>query len=325
MTEPPPRTCTYQNRDKSFCEHPAGESELCFWHDPKQPKDQPEVKEKLEALVNAGHSIEGFRLSWADLQGARLMGKGGLNAQDTDFSHANLQAGHLYHINLQGADLFKCNCTDANLNEAQFAGANLLRCKFFGAGLTHVKWGKNLVQHANFRRARQEKNWDEVNSNYQQLEEIFRHLKQVHEQSGEFMLAGEFFHREMIVRRKKMPLYSAQRFLSKMVDLTSGYSERPLRVVVSSVFLTLFCALVYFGIGVEGPEGHIGYLPGQSMSKHLSDLGNCLYFSVVTFTTLGYGDITPRGIAKAVAAFEAFGGAFGMALFVVTFAKRMSK
>ncbi len=52
---------------------------------------------------------------------------------------------------------------------------------------------------------------------------------------------------------------------------------------------------------------------------------NSIYFSVVTFTTLGYGDISPHGFARFIAAFEAFMGSFTMALFVVVFVKKMTR
>ena len=46
---------------------------------------------------------------------------------------------------------------------------------------------------------------------------------------------------------------------------------------------------------------------------HKPDLRN----SVVTFTTLGYGDIHPLGYSRLVASIEAFIGVLFMALFVV--------
>ena len=50
---------------------------------------------------------------------------------------------------------------------------------------------------------------------------------------------------------------------------------------------------------------------------------NCLYFSVVTFTTLGYGDFQPlEGWSRFWVSSEALIGAFTMALFVYTFARR---
>ncbi len=52
---------------------------------------------------------------------------------------------------------------------------------------------------------------------------------------------------------------------------------------------------------------------------------NILYFSVATFTTLGYGDMSPVGISRLIAASEAFLGAFILALFVVVFVKKMTR
>jgi len=50
---------------------------------------------------------------------------------------------------------------------------------------------------------------------------------------------------------------------------------------------------------------------------------DCLYFSVTTFTTLGYGDFRPlEGLSRIFSGTEAFIGAFIMALFVYTFARR---
>lgn len=52
---------------------------------------------------------------------------------------------------------------------------------------------------------------------------------------------------------------------------------------------------------------------------------NCLYFSFVTFTTLGYGDLHPVGITKTFATIEAFTGVFMLALFVLTMGRKMMR
>ena len=61
------------------------------------------------------------------------------------------------------------------------------------------------------------------------------------------------------------------------------------------------------------------------MAENLNSFLTSLYFSVVTFTTLGYGDITPIGPSRLIAALEAFTGSFTIALFVVVFVKRMTR
>jgi flavodoxin len=52
-------------------------------------------------------------------------------------------------------------------------------------------------------------------------------------------------------------------------------------------------------------------------------LSESLYFSVVTFTTLGYGDYHPKQAYQTIAISEAFIGAFILAFFVVVVSRRL--
>ena len=68
--------------------------------------------------------------------------------------------------------------------------------------------------------------------------------------------------------------------------------------ILGIIFL---CALLYTWIGSNSPT---------------ANFGDYLYFSVVTFTSLGYGDISPVGIGKLVASIEVFSGLITVAIFV---------
>ncbi|WP_461863073.1 potassium channel family protein, partial [Thermococcus sp.] len=57
-------------------------------------------------------------------------------------------------------------------------------------------------------------------------------------------------------------------------------------------------------------------------SRYLVRLANALYYSLVTFTTLGYGDMHPTGWLKALSAIEALTGAVFMALIVAVIARK---
>ena len=66
--------------------------------------------------------------------------------------------------------------------------------------------------------------------------------------------------------------------------------------------------------------------PGESWgSEHQLSVVDGFYFSIVTISTVGYGDIAPVGISRLFAALEAFTGSFSMALFVVVFVKKMTR
>ncbi|MDG2392089.1 MAG: potassium channel family protein, partial [Thalassotalea sp.] len=145
------------------------------------------------------------------------------------------------------------------------------------------------------------------------------------EREGIFTLSGRFIQKELTMRRYQMPKRSLARCMSKVVDLFCGYGEEPLRVVNFSIILILICSLLYLFTGIQFEGNVYSYSSSQSFGDNLMLFLHCIYYSVVTFTTLGYGDITPVGISRAIAATEAFTGSFTIALFVVVFVKKMTR
>ena len=97
-----------------------------------------------------------------------------------------------------------------------------------------------------------------------------------------------------------------------------GYGERLLRPVFTALFVILCCSVIYTfgGVVTTGAGG---------TSRVVDDFFTALYFSIVTFTTLGYGDFSPSGGLRFVAAAEAFFGAALMALFVVSLARKYTR
>ena len=112
---------------------------------------------------------------------------------------------------------------------------------------------------------------------------------------------------------------------SSFIDMLCGYGEKPENVIRFSLSLIICCAICYFLFGVSYDNTVLQLNFDNSFSQNLSALLNSIYFSVVTFTTLGYGDITPIGLSRLIAAIEAFCGSFSLALFVVVFVKRMTR
>lgn len=56
----------------------------------------------------------------------------------------------------------------------------------------------------------------------------------------------------------------------------------------------------------------------QTGSPVIHDFWTCLYYSVVTFTTLGYGDFYPQGIGRALAGMQALTGYLVLGLLAST-------
>jgi len=170
---------------------------------------------------------------------------------------------------------------------------------------------------------------------YGEDESFWRFVKQSAQEAGYYQLAGDCFYNERCARlwkkfrgpaydslsplKKLARLLLAVRLLPELIfgRLLFGYGERPVRVLVASAFIIIFCALLYTQPGAlkfrEGPTE-----PSFRQS---------LYFSTTTFTTLGYGDFypSPHGFCRTLAMAEAVTGGCLMALFVVCLAKRFSR
>ncbi len=81
-------------------------------------------------------------------------------------------------------------------------------------------------------------------------------------------------------------------------------------IAVNLVLLLLAFAAVYQRVGIIDNTG------SQAMVTH--DWLSSIYYSVVTFTTLGYGDFYPQSYGRAMAAMEAFTGYVILGILVST-------
>ena len=283
------------------------------------------LKQQLELRAQSGQPMQGFSLVKADLRDINLVNKNarhGYRLSHSDLYRADLENAHLFKLDLSNSSLMKANLHNANLHYCNLQGCNLLGTNFKGAKLEHVNWGKELVQE---QKARQTDDGLQRNALYQEAEEIYRAIRQAAEHQGLFETAGRFFQKEMVMRRRQYKRFSFNRMFSKLVDLFCGYGEKPMRVIIFSVLMIVVFATLYFFAGLSFSGDSLAFSSQQSLGDNLATYFSALYFSVVTFTTLGYGDLAPIGIARAFAALEAFLGSFTLALFVVVFVKKMTR
>ena len=324
--------CLYISPDGRQCQQIIGlhsnQDDLCFWHNAHEIKTDSDLPEKLQELAKSGISLVGYSLKRADLTELNLVNhnsKIGYDLSHSDLYHAKLCGAHLFHIDLHGASLMKADLSHANLHCANLEDCNLLGVKLTNARIENVTWGKQILQEKNAEKACHEGNRDEMRDCLEQAEEIYRNLRKAAENQGLFETSGHFFYKEMVMRRYQLPRFSFQRSVSKIVDWFCGYGERPLNVVLFSLLLIGLSAILYFFLGIEADQNLVRLSFSASFYTNFINFLECLYFSVVTFTTLGYGDLVPVGAARPIAALEAFTGNFTIALFVVVFVKKMTR
>jgi hypothetical protein len=320
--------CQYNDPDGFSCKQEDNGTGFCFWHDKKIDKSGPEIKQALEDYVKQGGLTRGICLKYAQLESIDLVNhhnKEGYDFSYADFYRANLTGAHLFNIKLSHASLMKADLGHAKINCSNLSQANLLGVKWKSCKIEHIQIGKKLWQENLAKIALKSNNTIQANDYFEQAEEVYRNLRKHAEQEGIFTLSGELIQKELTMRRMQMPMFSIKRITSKIVDLFCGYGEDPLRIVGISILLILCCAIIYTFTGLNYQNTFYIYSQDQTSAENFSFFLSSLYYSVVTFTTLGYGDFTPVGISRAIAAIEAFTGSFTIALFVVVFVKKMTR
>ena len=288
--------------------------------------------------LQKGASLRGAHLSSARLNVARLFYA---NLQEADLGFAKMQGAFLIGAQLQeaylrGADLTNATLSGANLEGATLSGAELQNTQLeyaslsnaflYGAdlskarGLASVKWGKRYMVG------------EESKGHFAPAAEVYRNLKKWYSESGMYDIAGQFYYREMEVQRKvfqfgnfldttaknafelRKPILLVRAIFPKkplpwawsmLLNILCGYGEKPLRVVLSAIAVVFGLAGIYSASALTFPSS--------------------LYHSAVSFTALGYGlgASTADSWVRALGAFEAFIGVFLIALFLITFVRKM--
>ena len=320
--------CKYVSQCGERCTENDLGSGYCFWHDPHVDKSGMNLAERLEAHVRRGGTTKGLKLKRVNLAGINLVNrssKEGFDLSECDLYRANLKGAHMFNIVLRNGSVMKANMTECNLHCADLEGTNLLGTKLQGSRIDNIKTGEQLLQEKIALQKRKEHDKDAAQDNFEQSEEIYRNLRKRAEDQGLFQLAGQFGYKELIMRRFQLQPWSFKWVFSVLVDKLCGYGEKPENTVIFSLYLILISAILYFMFGVHHGDTVLQMDFSQSAWHNLKTFFMTLYYSVVTFTTLGYGDITPFGITRLFAAIEAFIGSFTIALFVVVFVKRMTR
>lgn len=167
---------------------------------------------------------------------------------------------------------------------------------------------------------------DERPTTYGQLENTYLKAKNGANEIGDAKAAAEFFRKEMLFRRyqyvtklreadslRERVVTAGQWSANALLDVTSGYGERPSRVVAFSVVVVLVFAGLFAIVWPTGPYGGgvVGYL----------------LLSLESFVTLvlGGGVTVEEPRVRLLAQIEGFIGAFLIALFVFTLTRSIHR
>ncbi|MBD3291535.1 MAG: hypothetical protein GF393_01315 [Armatimonadia bacterium] len=295
------------------------------------PEEVHDLPEDLRAA-----NLDGADLRHADLAGRQLQGA---SMVDTDLREADLRRAEIGTLEIRaesgpyatrsptvmrGTDLRGALFTgirlepEPDLSDATFDQPMLLdeRCAREDAVWQWVKRDRDLS--------------DDERPTLSDCEAIYRQLKLNYQESGEYATAGDFFVRESECKRTQLrgeqPI---EYFKHTIFYWLSGYGERPMWVLRWMATLVICFAWVQGALGLyDGETPVVG--PGIDWIPSIGGLDRfvtALYFSMVTFTSLGYGDVRPAPwwLPRILSGVEATIGLALMALLMVCIVRKFSR
>jgi uncharacterized protein YjbI with pentapeptide repeats len=260
----------------------------------------------LTKLSNANlkdANLSGATLSHAVLRKARL--------ERATLSHAHLDGAYLSSANLLSANLSGANLRDADLSEANLSHAVLKDANLCNANLS----GANLSS-ANFT----ESNILGVKWNPRKMRGKYMGVRGIDSSYGNALFkraATDQDYLDTLENHWKGDKWRTYLFkLWRCIDY-----GRSIKWVAIKACITMFL----FGLTYSIFPGLLGldYVPSdQGCSRH--SWFTPFYFSIVTFTTLGFGDITPKNlVGELIVSFEVILGYAVLGLLISVLADKV--
>ena len=316
------------------------DGERCFWHDGGA--------KTAEALADHRPASD-ERLDGADLRGADLSGVSWLRERSlvgADFTGATLRGA-----DLTGADCRRATLGRVDARRARFDGANLEGATFANADLRDASLDRAKLYRTGFTDVRLNRESDfgdrvvyedlvgDATDRAERIDTLeaaswtYRELRRLFEQDALPRRARACYLGEKSTRRRAAWARGEYLHALKLEGSrwVMRYGTSPTRVITSSVALIVCCAMLYpltgglrTASGTYALENPVRDLIAATPGQLARIFYNGLYFSVVTFATLGYGDMQPiRPVARAVAGVESLLGSLLMALLVFVLTRRV--
>lgn len=260
-------------------------------------------------------------------------GKGNLSFNKSRILELSLKSCHLdYYVDLRIA---KCSSIDLSdtvardiidikpydfdleIKTINFSGMRLI-------GRVYLDWLSNDVNKLIY---------TQTNTSLREKAEQFRILKENFNSAGQYDDEDKAYIQfkrneskailhESIKRNKISVLWQYPAYAFKMLvfDKMGLYATSPIRVIFSNIVIYFIFALLYTTIPYFTNTSITSAQAGQSFWIKFWD---AVYYTGITYFTVGYGDILPEGSIRYLADITAFTGVFMMSYFTVAFVRKI--
>ena len=249
------------------------------------------------------------------------------------FKNCHIEKNVFQNISLNNIYFIHSNMKNIIFNEIYMDKIYITDCdcrslKIINPEITDLKFDDNFLTKFD-----EETFIDEikVDKNYKKTYEtafkVYREFATKFEANRLIDNSGEYYYKSKVMENKY--LNGMKKIKSYIYWLLCGYGERPTYALITSLEIVLIFAIIYMLTGLNMG----GYIIDYSMMLEfgiyspnlISDFMKSLYFSIVTFTTVGYGDITPVGISVFLSGIEMLLGLTMVGVWTATLARKITR
>jgi uncharacterized protein YjbI with pentapeptide repeats len=231
----------------------------------------------------------------------------------TNFYFSEFTANNMYNIIMSDCGFEITSLCDCNLQNAK-----IINTKFISFSFEDTYIGTKINRNTFF---------GELNYNKKDKRELrnaidmYFSLTQLYQNNKISDMYGEYFY--LFKKAEMMTLRGGSRFISFISYLVCGYGERPFYSLIVSILLTFVCGNLYYLFGLSTHTGLIQFTAGSEFSTVIKDLFYCYHFSLVTFSTVGYGNIVAVGTSVIVNEVEMILSILLVGIWVSTLVRKM--
>lgn len=251
-----------------------------------------------EMAILSGIHFEGATLRHCNFEGGKI--------HDCFFENTELE-----HSDFKNASVNNCNFQQSDLTGINLQGAKLINCNFTDADIKDITMNTTIVDQkttfGKILKSEKEKSYHFGSIEYKQIKEMYKNSS-LHKE------ADTYHYKEMVAKRKIAKKGNPMRWMNYIFgDLLCKYGTSYVRVFMASLVVIFGAAWLFY-------LNDSLWFYNKDVTASFAD---SVYFSIGTFTTLGYGDYHAVDILRFVAVLESFLGAALMSLFTVIVARNI--
>ncbi|AEH45283.1 Ion transport 2 domain protein [Thermodesulfatator indicus DSM 15286] len=265
----------------------------------------------LKRALFTGANLKGADFTGADLEGANLEG---VDAEAAGFGMANLKKARLFNAKFRHASFTKATLKGADAKCADFSlarlrEADLREADFSGAKFKEAHLNLSRVEGAIFKDA-------DLRGAHLRMIKGYKKAIWIGTDIRDINFSGAYLVRRHIIDENYLEEFRQQGRLARILYflwwLTSDCGRSLGRWCLLIVFQALFFAYLYHLVGVD-------------YGKYPTPLSP-LYYSIVTLTTLGYGDVIPNSLlGQVIAILEVITGYVMLGGLLAIFTNRIAR